>query len=72
MATTTNAPAAALLLRCAPLVLRAMTGAGHLAALVTQEHRGQCSWQRCTPDCLEARAIVLDLADWLEAQEPAL
>lgn len=49
----------------APIVVRAMTDAGHLASIVTQEHRGGCSWRACSPGCIEAQTAVAELAAYL-------
>ena len=51
--------------RMAPFLRRAMTDAGHLAQVVTQEHRGGCSWRACSPACLEAQAVCMALAEYL-------
>ena len=48
----------ALLETAARIVASRMTGAGHLAQVVTQEHRGNCTVRGCTPACVEA-------GDWL-------
>lgn len=61
----------ALLIRLAPIVARAMTEAGHLAQIVTQEHRGNCSVKGCTPDCLEAQQVAVDLRAYLKETRPA-
>jgi hypothetical protein len=52
----------ALLKTAALIVASRMTNAGHLAQVVTQEHRGSCTVRGCTPACREA-------ADWLVAVE---
>jgi hypothetical protein len=50
-----------LIRRLAQLLQSRMTGAGHLAQVVTQEHRGNCSAKDgCTPGCLEAQALLLE------------
>jgi hypothetical protein len=55
----------ALLKTAALIVASRMTHAGHLAQVVTQEHRGSCTARGCTPACREA-------ADWLVAVEDYL
>ena len=55
----------ALILRLARLVQRGMTGAGHLAQLVPQEHRGNCTHLACTPACLEAGDLLRTVEPYL-------
>ena len=56
-----------LLLRMADLLRTRFTGAGHLAAIVPWEHRGNCPPRECGPGCLEATALLDDAVAHLEA-----
>lgn len=57
-----------LLLRAAPIMLRAMTPRWHLAQIVGHEGLGVCSWKRCSDDCVQARRLLLDLGDYLDGE----
>lgn len=53
--------------RLAELLATRMTRAGHLAAIVPQEHRGSCPANKpCTPACQEASAVLLLAVECLE------
>ena len=58
-----------LMFRMAWIVARAMTKRGHLAQVVGHEGLGVCSWRGCGRDCIEARRVVIDLADYLDATD---
>jgi hypothetical protein len=61
------APRDILLLRMADLLRTRFTGAGHLAAIVDHEHRGNCPPRECGPGCLEATALLDEAVEHLEA-----
>jgi hypothetical protein len=52
--------------RLAELLATRITKAGHLAAIVPQEHRGNCPVQGCGPACIEANAVLLLAVEHLE------
>jgi hypothetical protein len=58
-----------LLKTAAQIVASRMTKAGHLAQVVTQEHRGNCRHDRCTPACIEAGDFMVAVDEWLTAHE---
>lgn len=58
----------ALIARLARLLERGMTKAGHLAQIVHQEHRGNCTVQGCTPACLEAQELRRIVQPYLTTQ----
>ena len=57
-----------LILRLADLLCSRMTKAGHLAQVVTWEHRGVCPPKECAPSCLEAQTILTQAVEHLEAR----
>jgi len=48
-----------LIRRLTELLCSRMTSAGHLAQVVTQEHRGNCTHRACTPACIEAGDLLV-------------
>lgn len=60
-----------LIRRLGLLVRRGMTPAGHLAQLVPQEHRGNCTHAACTPACIEARDLLSIVEPYLESRADA-
>lgn len=62
-----NDPRDALILRLANLLHSRLTRAGHLAQVVTWEHRGVCPPKSCAPSCREAQATLRDALAHLES-----
>lgn len=63
---------AELIRRMTALLVSRMTKVGHLAAVVVQEHRGNCSPRACTPACEEAGALIVEADHWLTEYEQAV
>lgn len=59
----------ALLETAARIVASRMTDAGHLAQVVTQEHRGNCTVRGCTPGCVEAGGWLVAVDELLLADD---
>lgn len=66
---TADPTAASLVKRLAELSWRQMTGAHHLAQIVTEEHRGHCTHASCTPACQEVRALLIEAAEYVDEAE---
>jgi len=58
-----------LIRRLTALLCSRMTRVGHLAQVVTQEHRGNCSHRSCTPACIEAGDLLVAADAYLAEHE---
>lgn len=58
----------ALVHRLACLVEKSLTKRGHLAQRVEHEGLGYCGHRRCSKACVEARLLLIEAAEYLEAE----